>query len=190
MELKPSYIVPADYDKTSLQVHLHHTDRSKSNVAISWATPTKSNCSPTVVVGSKTYTGVTRTYKTAILEDKSAASFHHVDLDQLTDGSTVAYTIKCNTTVFSASFVAPNQKAEKSDSYSFAVFGDMGITQAAHDTVASMSAVASQLNAVYHVGDLSYARGNDNVWNQFFAMIEPIASKMPWYDILTIKLAH
>jgi hypothetical protein len=56
----------------------------------------------------------------------------------------------------------------------------MGISKAAHDTVASISAVAPHLDAVYHIGDLSYARGKDNVWNQFFAMIEPIASIIPW----------
>ena len=113
MELKPSYIVPSSFSDRSLQVHLHHTT---NGVAISWATPTASNCSPTVVVGADhqlQVTGMTRTYPAATLEDGSAASFHHAHLDNLTDGKNYTYSLSCNETSFSASFVAPRQTAAK-----------------------------------------------------------------------------
>ena len=181
LELERTMIVPPDSPQNSLQVHLHHSDRSSgSSVAISWATPSRSKCLPEVMLGREKVTGVTRTYNTSTLADGSAASFQHVALGHLTDGEVYNYSLSCNGTSFSASFVAPRETSLPGDSYQFAVFGDMGISQAAHDTVASLSAVAHQLNAVYHIGDLSYARGNDAVWNEFFAMIEPVASRMPW----------
>merc|ERR1712166_1545694 len=184
LELKRSYIVPEPEPSasSSLQVHLHHGDRSStgSSLAVSWATPSAAKCNPELSVAGKTLTGVTRTYPSAVLSDGSAASFHHVLLGPLTDGGSYNYSISCNGTSFGSSFSAPNQKSSPSDSYSFAIFGDMGVAQAAHDTVDSLAAVVDQLDAVYHIGDLSYARGKDDIWNQFFQMIEPVASKIPW----------
>lgn len=160
LDLRPEYIVPDPQSSTSLQVHLHHTDGSSSNssVAVSWATPTSANCSAIVSLAGSTMAGVTRTYPSAVLSDGSAASFHHVILDGLMDGHKYNYTISCNNTAFSAEFSAPVRRCTPDQSYSFAIFGDMGVSQAAHDTVNSISAVIDQLDAVYHIGDLSYAR--------------------------------
>jgi len=187
LELKPAYIVPdfpSPEDKNSMQVHLHHTGDSfspgTSSVAISCATSTASKCAPTVTLGTTPTVGVTRTYPTAMMPDKSAASFHHVQLGDLTAGKEYTYSLSCNGVAFNSTFTAPRQTAAKDEAYSFAVFGDMGITAAAHDTVNSISTELTHLYAVYHIGDLSYARGKDQVWNQFFTMIEPIASKVPW----------
>ena len=44
--------------------------------------------------------------------------------------------------------------------YTFAIFGDMGITSAAHDTVNSMLNSVPPIEAVFHIGDLSYVRSN------------------------------
>ena len=42
----------------------------------------------------------------------------------------------------------------------------------------------STLLAFFHTfprfSTFSYARGNDAIWNQFFGMIEPVASRVPW----------
>jgi hypothetical protein len=184
LELEPAWIVPdfpSPEEKNSMQVHLHHTGHTNSaSVAISWATPTASKCSPTVTVGDKSTVGVTRTYPTAVMPDKSAASFHHVQLGDLTAGNKYAYSLSCDGSTFNSTFTASHQTAAAGVSYSFAVFGDMGVSTSAHDTVNSMAAHLAELDAVYHIGDLSYARGKDQVWNQFFTMIEPIASKVPW----------
>lgn len=51
---------------------------------------------------------------------------------------------------------------------------------AAHDTVRSISTVQNELDFVIQIGDISYGRGNEAVWNEFFDMIEPVASMMPW----------
>ena len=110
-------------------------------------------------MGNITATGVTRTYHTAVLSDGSPASFHHVPLNKLKliEGFTYNYTVTCDDRNFFGSFTAPRQTSLPEDSYSFAVFGDMGITQAAHDTVSSLMVSLPELDAVYHVGDLSYA---------------------------------
>eukprot|EP00903_Cladosiphon_okamuranus_P008291 g7978.t1 len=45
---------------------------------------------------------------------------------------------------------------------------------------AAGGAVEPQLGLVLHVGDLSYARGFDPQWDEFFEEIEPVASAVPW----------
>ena len=187
---------PTKQEEESLQVHLHHTSQAGS-IAISWTTP--SHCTPTIVLNSVLNSdvasnvasdvlqnGTTRSYPTARLPDNTTAYFQHVVLTQLNEGSAYNYTIACDGYgTFSSTFVAPTSSLDNT-SMTIAIFGDMGVSNAAHDTVRSM---LSQLNdesnsnsiaAVFHIGDLSYARSNEDIWNQFFGMIEPIASRVPW----------
>jgi hypothetical protein len=42
-------------------------------------------------------------------------------------------------------------------------------------------------DAVFHIGDLSYANGFLAQWDQFTAQIEPIASKVPY---MVARLVH
>ena len=39
---------------------------------------------------------------------------------------------------------------------------------------------ASPLDLVLHVGDLAYADGRDKDWDAFMAMVEPLASEVPY----------
>lgn len=39
---------------------------------------------------------------------------------------------------------------------------------------------ASPLDLVLHVGDLAYADGRDKGWDEFMAMVEPLASEVPY----------
>jgi hypothetical protein len=72
------------------------------------------------------------------------------------------------------------QQQQQQQPYSFGVFGDMGQLQASHDTVDSLASNSDALDSIFHVGDLSYAIGNEGVWNSFMCMIEPVASVVPW----------
>ena len=192
---------PTPAELGSMQVHLHHTsaragDLHNGELAVSWATPTASNCTPVVRIDSDgiAQNGTTRSYPGALLSDgTTAASFQHVVLRGLLEGGRYHYRVYCpGYGSFNGTFLAPRRSAPAAGgAYSFAVFGDLGVSTAAHDTVRSMldaldavpaatSASAPGLEAVFHIGDLSYAEGNEALWNQFFGMIEPVASVVPW----------
>eukprot|EP00747_Dinoflagellata_sp_TGD_P180773 gnl/TRDRNA2_/TRDRNA2_33810_c0_seq1.p1 gnl/TRDRNA2_/TRDRNA2_33810_c0~~gnl/TRDRNA2_/TRDRNA2_33810_c0_seq1.p1 ORF type:complete len:368 (+),score=35.78 gnl/TRDRNA2_/TRDRNA2_33810_c0_seq1:78-1106(+) len=56
----------------------------------------------------------------------------------------------------------------------------MGISQAARDTIASLAQHTSELEFVMHVGDLGYAEGREDIWNEWLRLIEPVAQTVPW----------
>lgn len=173
---------PTPQEQSSLQVHLHHSARARQ-IAISWTTPTAGGCTPWVdaLPTSVAQSGTTRSYPKASVGHQSA-SFQHVVLSNLEEGSKYNYTVGCDGYgTFSGTFVAPASSLPSNAApYTFGIFGDMGVTVAAHDTVNSLAASSPPVDAVFHIGDLSYGRGNEDVWNQFFGMIEPVASKVPW----------
>ena len=37
--------------------------------------------------------------------------------------------------------------------------------------------------AVFHIGDISYARGYVSIWEQFFSQLEPISARLPWMTV-------
>lgn len=68
-------------------------------------------------------------------------------------------------------------------SFKFVVYADMGITggSAAATTAAQAAAkVADGAELVIHSGDISYARGHAYIWDRWFPMIEPYATKVPY----------
>lgn len=63
------------------------------------------------------------------------------------------------------------------------IYGDMGVrgppaSQSTATRVTNEVASGSQL--VLHIGDISYARGYAYIWEQFFTLIESIASHVPY----------
>lgn len=75
-------------------------------------------------------------------------------------------------------------------------YGDMGVSSrdsppSSHHWEQSMSltvfnvmaleASSNEYDAVWHVGDMSYATGYMSAWEQFMAQIQPIASIIPYY---------
>jgi len=106
-----------------------------------------------------------------------------VVLSGLEEGSKYNYSVSCNGYgAFSGTMVVPTSVVQpsSSSSYVFGIFGDMGVSVAAHDTVRSLTDSVPPVDAVFHIGDLSYARGDEEIWNLFFGMIEPVASRVPW----------
>ncbi|XP_068710159.1 uncharacterized protein [Montipora foliosa] len=69
------------------------------------------------------------------------------------------------------------------ESFSFVVYGDMGLSldPGAHDTAKYMIEEAKKgKSLVFHVGDISYARGYAYIWDQWHELIEPYATLMPY----------
>jgi len=76
---------------------------------------------------------------------------------------------------------APSQSAAP---FSFIVFGDMGVADSAQSTVANiaadLAATVSPFSFVLHNGDISYARGEDDVWDTWFDLLEPVMNSLPY----------
>lgn len=71
---------------------------------------------------------------------------------------------------------APIQRAQR---YTFTAFADHGVTSTAKRAIQRI--VAGQRPAFHLImGDLSYANGNQPIWDQWFELIEPLASRVPF----------
>ncbi|XP_010523486.1 PREDICTED: probable inactive purple acid phosphatase 2 [Tarenaya hassleriana] len=90
------------------------------------------------------------------------------------------------------SFVARNENSDETVAF---MFGDMGCAtpyttfirtqDESRSTVKwilrDIEALGDKPSLVSHIGDISYARGYSWVWDEFFAQVEPIASKIPYH---------
>ncbi|XVF43200.1 hypothetical protein PTKIN_Ptkin02bG0021500 [Pterospermum kingtungense] len=75
------------------------------------------------------------------------------------------------------------------------LFGDMGtatpyvtFTRTQEESISTMKWIQRDIEAlgdnpsfVSHIGDISYARGYSWLWDEFFNLIEPVASKVPYH---------
>ncbi|CAN7098372.1 unnamed protein product [Brassica rapa subsp. narinosa] len=90
------------------------------------------------------------------------------------------------------SFISRDMYAQETRAF---IFGDMGCAtpyktfirtqQESKSTVKwilrDIEALGDKPSFISHIGDISYARGYSWVWDEFFAQIEPIASKVPYH---------
>ncbi len=67
--------------------------------------------------------------------------------------------------------------ARPPDRFVFTAFADHGVTDAAEQNV--RRALAHQPAFHLIMGDLSYANGNQPIWDRWFELIEPLASRVP-----------
>eukprot|EP00928_Gymnodinium_smaydae_P033077 TRINITY_DN23799_c0_g1_i1.p1 TRINITY_DN23799_c0_g1~~TRINITY_DN23799_c0_g1_i1.p1 ORF type:complete len:487 (-),score=38.24 TRINITY_DN23799_c0_g1_i1:147-1607(-) len=117
-----------------------------------------------------------------------------VQLSNLRAGS--RYGLQCgvrNTTSMRL-FLSPNATQfdvrTQSTQWSFVAFGDLGVESSdlaeGHYAVGftrrrlENEVLNGSARFVLHYGDISYAQGNDKVWDEFMDSIEPVASKVPW----------
>ncbi|CAH9101022.1 unnamed protein product [Cuscuta europaea] len=91
------------------------------------------------------------------------------------------------------SFVSP-PGVDSTETIAF-LFGDMGtatsyttFVRTQNESISTIKWISRDIEAlgdkpalVSHIGDISYARGYAWLWDNFFAQIEPIASKVPYH---------
>ncbi|VFQ92251.1 unnamed protein product [Cuscuta campestris] len=91
------------------------------------------------------------------------------------------------------SFVSPPH-GDSSETIAF-LFGDMGtatpyttFVRTQNESISTLKWIARDIEAlgdkpalVSHIGDISYARGYAWLWDNFFAQIEPVASRVPYH---------
>ncbi len=64
------------------------------------------------------------------------------------------------------------------DSWRFIAYGDHGVGEESDNSFALVPMVAAAApHAILHVGDLSYANARPAVWDEWFHLIEPVASR-------------
>ena len=67
--------------------------------------------------------------------------------------------------------------------FSYVVYGDQGCPSVGWGQggvlTAAMAARESNIRAVHHFGDLSYARGAAHIWDEWFHMIQSFAARVP-----------
>ncbi|KAL5553678.1 hypothetical protein UlMin_041079 [Ulmus minor] len=90
------------------------------------------------------------------------------------------------------SFVSQNPDSDETIAF---MFGDMGAAtpyrtfeRTQDESITTMKWILRDIEAlgdkpafVSHIGDISYARGYSWLWDEFFALIEPVASKVPYH---------
>ncbi|KAK8522860.1 hypothetical protein V6N13_115806 [Hibiscus sabdariffa] len=90
------------------------------------------------------------------------------------------------------SFVSWDKNSNKTVAF---LFGDMGaptpyvtFSRTQEESISTMKWILRDIEAlgdepafVSHIGDISYARGYSWLWDEFFNLIEPVASKVPYH---------
>ncbi|KAJ4711444.1 Purple acid phosphatase [Melia azedarach] len=90
------------------------------------------------------------------------------------------------------SFVSRNEESNETIAF---LFGDMGTAtpymtfeRTQEESISTMKWILRDIEAlgdkpafISHIGDISYARGYSWLWDQFFAQIEPVASKVAYH---------
>jgi len=63
-----------------------------------------------------------------------------------------------------------------------ALFADMDTSSNGNETAQSLATLASNdtINLIVHSGDISYADSDETIWDEYFRMIEPFASHVPY----------
>ncbi|KAK2572788.1 putative inactive purple acid phosphatase 2 [Acropora cervicornis] len=109
---------------------------------------------------------------------------HDVLLRNLTPGSRYYYTYGSETSMSSLHNFVAAPVVGSAEPFTALVYGDMGLSPkpGAYETAdyATREAETGSAALVIHDGDISYARGYAYIWEQWFALIEPYATIVPY----------
>ena len=179
------------------QIHLTYGADARREMSVSWMTAGPV-LNPFVEVGQRRVAAETLQY------DGYPGYFHHAKVDQLAPGSAYRYRVgHADKTAGDAAVLRTAPAGNPS--FVFTAFGDQGIDDPGPDniqdydpTTGSVSLsqppfqaqrnidVANSLDPAFHliVGDLSYANGDQKIWDRWFSAIEPMARTKPWMACL------
>jgi len=115
-----------------------------------------------------------------------SGTIHHVELTNLLP-STVYYYIcgdisrdtQSDVLSFRTADPVGSYYSEDLGSFTFGIVGDLGQTDHSQETVNHIQN-DRLVQMILHVGDLSYADCNQELWDTYGEMIEPLASRVPW----------
>ncbi|HVL33011.1 MAG TPA: metallophosphoesterase family protein, partial [Actinomycetota bacterium] len=155
-------------------VHLSFTRDSRTTATVTWLTDGTTIPNPVVEYGSTESLGAVEDATTQPAP-RVKAFVHTATLGGLDPGQTVYYRVG-GTSGYSQ--VRSFHTAPTDGAWSFVAIADMGTSSQAVKTTQAI--VAENPDLVVHAGDLSYANGNDPVWDTWLDVIEPYASRIPY----------
>lgn len=159
------------------QLHLTHGHDAAREMRVSWMTSAPVE-TPFVQLSNERIAAHTTQYA------GYPGYFHHARLAGLTPATPYQYEVGHAGKV--ASRVAQFRTSEgRRAPFTFTAFGDQGteipVGQPPNQPQANTD-LARAFNPSFHliVGDLAYAEGNQFIWDDWFSMISPMASRVPW----------
>lgn len=155
-------------------VHLSFTDDPTTTATVAWFTSSLGNPQPYVEYGATVDLG-----QTVRATSQKATGVNHLvheaTMRALAPGQTVHYRV-CGTS--GCSPVRTFETLPPADApLRVAIFGDHGVKDTSALTVQRV--LAEDPDVVLLAGDLAYANGNHPVWDTWFDVLEPLASRVP-----------
>lgn len=109
---------------------------------------------------------------------------HKVLLKGLANGKTYFYQFGNEHDGWSAVYSFQSRPDPSVKTANFIAYADMGIDGAPSATSTAVRSYQDVLDGydsfLLHFGDISYARGHGHMWDQFFHLIEPYATRVPY----------
>jgi hypothetical protein len=186
-----------------LQAHLALTG-DPTEMIVCWVT--NNSKSPEVKLGTKSgdykdtvkaesrkYSASDMTYVAAKFGYRDPGLLHQAKLTGLQPGLTYYYVCGDENFGWSQEFhFTAASPGDPNATTRVIVYGDMGnghiddtwqvIRQqpGARNTTAILKGLVNETDVVFHIGDISYARGYANVWDEFFDEVQPICANVPY----------
>jgi hypothetical protein len=125
---------------------------------------------------------------------------HHIVLTNLEPNTKYYYIVGCDEGGWSQeySFTSAPSTSNQDNSFSFAVWGDLGIAVEGHEgnsTIEYLKASANSYDLLLHAGDVGYADDSflhfgcatkfcyEDVWDQYMVEMEPLVSHIPYMTL-------
>lgn len=158
-------------------LHLTFGRSAAQEVNVSWSTPTAVDQPFVEVLGS-------RIPARTVQYPGYPGFFHHAELTGLPPGNDVTYGVGHAGAVRPAATSSVRTAPDRRQPFTFTAFGDQGTdTGGQPPQQPSMNTdLVRRFAPAFHlvVGDLAYANGDQRIWDDWFAMIEPTARSVPW----------
>ncbi|HWG89848.1 MAG TPA: metallophosphoesterase family protein [Candidatus Thermoplasmatota archaeon] len=154
------------------QVHLSVVEDSSTSITVTWWLPVPDDGTDLVVDrGLEEPLRVPGVLQTGPVP----GAWYAATATGLVAGERYSYTVEGNGQV-AGPFTF--QTAGNATVVRFAAVGDMGITADSRRSVETLLALDPAF--VLHPGDISYAEGDEQVWQAWFGMVEPLAATRPY----------
>lgn len=158
------------------QVHLSWSEDPRTTMSITWQSAQPLS-NPVVQYGegkSLSQPAVARRIRYA----QETGPLYQVTLRNLKPGTTYSYRVGDPNRGWSEVHTFRTAPATPPARFVFTAFADHGVTKPAAQNVRRV--LASEKPAFHLImGDLSYANGNQSIWDQWFELIEPLAAQVP-----------
>ena len=164
-------------------VHTTFGRNASSEMHVSWSTPVPVSAPFIELLG-------TRIPARTMQYSGYPGYFHHVELASLPARSEIGYALGHGDAVVAATAATFRTAPTRREAFTFTAFGDQGTDApplGQPPKQPSMNTdLARRFDPSFHliVGDLAYANGDQKIWDDWFAMIEPMARTTPWMPTL------